>query len=130
MKTHFDKALDEIFDMKFGFDSGINQTNIIRYTEVEQVKNEDGSYTLYINALGHTLNDLDINVTPKTIKIKSDKKCELCKLIRPIDLTYKLGVGIDYDAIDAEFSNGLLIIQIPIRGDTDEKNTRKIKIKN
>jgi HSP20 family molecular chaperone IbpA len=125
MITQLDKRLDDIFNSKFGFDYlGINQT------DVQQIKNDDGSHTLCIDALGHTPKDIDIDVTNKSLVIKSEKSDNSCKLVTPINLIYKLGNNIDYDSIEAEFQNGLLIVRIPIRGDTELKISRKVKIKD
>jgi HSP20 family molecular chaperone IbpA len=124
MIPNFDKTFDEIFNSKFNFNLGIN------HTDVQQIKNEDGSITLCVDALGHNPKDIDIDVSTKTLKIKSEKSEIDCALVTPINLVYKLGNNIDTDNIDAEFQNGLLIVRIPIRGDVDAKTTRKIKIKN
>lgn len=119
--TSFDKVFDEIFSSPFSFNLG--------HTSVEQIKEDNGDYQLYIDALGHDPSDIDIQVTPTKLTITSENKNNFSRLVKPINLKYTLGNHIDSESIDAEFKNGILIISVPIRGDTKD-NVRRLQIKN
>lgn len=117
-------TFDEIFNSPFNFNLSTVQTN------VEQIKKEDGSFILNIDALGHDPNDIDIDITPTSLKIKSEKTGDVSELIKSINLSYKLGSNIDIDKIEANFNNGILNINIPIRNEAKTDIVRKLKIKN
>ena len=121
MITNLDRTLDEIFGTAFSFNLG--------NTNVEQIKTTNGDFQLHIDALGHTPSDIDIDVTSTKLTIKSEKLKDSSNLVRPINLKYTLGKNIDTENIEAEFKNGILIITVPIRGDTND-TIRKLKIKN
>lgn len=119
------KTFNDIFDRPFNFwDDETFQA------QVEKIKEADGSFVLNINALGHDPDDIDIDITSTSLKIKSAKPIDSSKLINSINLNYKLGPIINHKKIEAEFKNGILIISIPIRGDTEDITARKLKIKS
>ena len=117
----FDRTFDDFFNHAFSFNLG--------NTNVEQIRAENGDFELYIDALGHDPKDIDIQITPTKLTIKSEKQDNSSILVKPINLKYTLGSHIDTDSIEAEFKNGILILTVPIRGENKD-TVKRLQIKN
>ena len=74
----FDRTFDDFFNHAFSFNLG--------NTNVEQIRAENGDFELYIDALGHDPKDIDIQITPTKLTIKSEKQDNSSILVKPINL--------------------------------------------
>jgi len=113
-------TFDDIFGKNLFFDD-VN-LNSSSYT----YENNDSGGLLTVNAVGHDPENIDIEVTPKYLKINSSKPPGASNLVGDLNYTFTLNGKYSTDDIKAEFEHGLIKIKFGLQ---EEYKPKKLKLK-
>jgi HSP20 family protein len=93
-------------------------------------KQNDDSYEIAFNVLGHSKESINIDVEGDKLKITADTKVEensiLKNLISSVNHTIRISNTYDISQTSAEVENGILTISIPKK---EEAKPKKISVK-
>jgi len=103
------------------------------------IKENETNYTLEFYAPGLKKEDFNIEIDQKTLSISSEKKVENEENNEKYSLkefsfssfkrTFNLPESVDFDAIEANYENGVLNVLLPKREEVVQKSKRLIAIK-
>jgi HSP20 family protein len=93
-------------------------------------KQNDDSYQIAFNALGHSKDSISIDVEGNQLKIKAETKVDdksiLKNLVSKLEHTIRISTNYDINQTSAEVENGILLITIPKK---EEAKQKKISVK-
>ena len=113
-------TFDDFFGKNLFFEDRTLNSSSYTYENTE----EGGLLT--VNAVGHDPENIDIEVTPKYLKINSSKPPGSSNLVGDLNYTFTLNGKYSTDDIKAKFENGLIKIKFGLQ---EEHKPKKLKLK-
>lgn len=105
-------------------------TTTLKNTAVGYTKQNDDSYELAFEVVGHSKDDISIDVEGNLLKIKAETKIEedsiIKNLVSTLDHSIRVSDKFDLTKTSAEVENGILLITIPKK---EEAKQKKISVK-
>lgn len=99
---------------------------------VGYAKQNDDSYELAFDVVGHSKESINIDVDGNLLKIKAETKVEdnsiLKNLVSNLNHTIRISNVYDITKTSAEVENGILLVSIP-KKEEDKKKLLSIKVK-
>lgn len=123
----FGDFLDDMFENIGKDDFGWKTTT---YYPKNETRVEDGFAIAEIDMPGLDKSDIDISVKENVMKVigkKTVKEDDSEKVLRDYEYTYRLSDTHDTNNVSAEYTNGVLIIKVPVV--EKEEDTKKIEVK-
>jgi len=105
-------------------------TTTLKNSALGYTKQNDDSYELAFDVVGHSKENISIDVDGNLLKIKAETKYEegsiLKNLVSTLDHSIRISNTYDVTKTSAEVENGLLLITIPKK---EEAKQKKISVK-
>ena len=105
-------------------------TTTLKNSALGYTKQNDDSYELAFDVVGHSKENISIDVDGNLLKIKAETKYEegsiLKNLVSTLDHSIRISNIYDVTKTSAEVENGLLLITIPKK---EEAKQKKISVK-
>ena len=105
-------------------------TTTLRNDAVGYTTQTDDSYEIAFNVIGHSKENISIDVEENILKIKAtpseDVSSVIKNLVSSIDHTIRISSSYDVSKTSAEVENGILLISIPKK---EEAKQKKISVK-
>jgi HSP20 family protein len=105
-------------------------TTTLKNSAVGYTKQNEDSYELAFDVIGHSKENISIDVDGNLLKIKAETKYEegsiLKNLVSTLDHSIRISNTYDVTKTSAEVENGLLLITIPKK---EEAKQKKISVK-
>ena len=102
----------------------------LRDTALGYTKQNDDSYEIAFNVVGHTKESISIDVEGNILKIKAetnvDENSVIKNLVSSLEHTIRVSTIYDLTQTSAEVENGILLISIPKKAEAKQK---KISVK-
>lgn len=129
-KNMYTSNLGHLFDL---FEKDLptwKSTTTLKNTAVGYTKQNDDSYELAFEVVGHSKDDISIDVEGNLLKIKAETKIEedsiIKNLVSTLDHSIRVSDKFDLTKTSAEVENGILLITIPKK---EEAKQKKISVK-
>jgi HSP20 family protein len=105
-------------------------TTTLKNSAVGYTKQNDDSFELAFDVVGHSKDNISIDVEGNLLKIKAETTYEegsiLKNLVSTLDHSIRISTTYDLTKTSAEVENGLLLITIPKK---EEAKQKKISVK-
>lgn len=102
----------------------------LRDTALGYTKQNDDSYEIAFDVVGHTKESISIDIEGNLLKIKAETKVDensvIKNLVSPLEHTIRISSNYDITQTSAEVENGILLITIPKK---EEAKQKKISVK-